>query len=96
MRVVLITIAVYVGMLLVFTAVRQHQLANAIHASVAVSVHDAIKAQPVDHQHTLFSGVLAEQVRSSSPNVANNHSGIPTRYELIGMSPCNPRIQRCS
>lgn len=96
MRVVLITIAVYAGLLLVFLGVRHHQLTETIHARVEDVTMKAIATRPVDHRHTLFSGVLVEQVTQILPYVAGGDADASEPYELVAMTPCNPRIHRCS
>ena len=108
MRVVLITTVVYVGLLLVFLGVRQYQLKVTIHERIEAIVNHEwianatmikmVALRPVDHQHTLFSGVLVDQIRNTFSQFVHSDSE-PDRaalYELVAMSPCNPRIHNCS
>ncbi len=100
MRMVLITTVLYVGLLLVFLGVRQYQLNVTIHEQIANDTMKMIASRPVDHRHTLFSGVLIEQFRNTLPYLVHSESDraalYEPLYELVAMSPCNPRIHNCS
>ena len=96
MRVVLITTVVYAGLLLVFLGVRHYQLNVAIHEQIADATARMIASRPIDHRHTLFSGVLIEQIRNTLPYFVHNDPDRSALYELVAMIPCNPRVHNCN
>ena len=96
MRVIIVTTVVYVGLLLVFLGVRQYQLNVTLHQWIVNDTMKMIASRPVDHRHTLFSGVLIEQFRNTLPYLVHSESVRAALYELVALSPCNPRIHNCS
>ncbi len=94
MRVVLFTTAVYTGLLLVFLSMRQYQLTATYKERIEnrERIERLIVERPIDHRHTLFSRLLIGQ----SSHVEHDESGEAGTYELVAMSPCNPRIHSCN
>ncbi len=94
MRVVLFTTAVYIGLLLTFVSMRQYQLTATLQERIENKerIERLIVERPIDHRHTLFSGLLIGQLSHVAP-----HEPVEAAtYELVAMSPCNPRIHSCN
>jgi len=95
MRNVLVIFIVSTGLLVFSVGLYQHHLTASIKNRIADAATILIEKHPVDHKQTLFSGILLEQVAKDSPYYINNWHRTVASYELVTMSPCNPRIQRC-
>ena len=95
MRLVIAIFIVYTGLLILFLGLRQYQLTASINDRIADDTTRLIDTNPVDHKQTLFSGMLLEQVTTTSQHYTNTWFRTVPRFELVTMRPCNPRIQRC-
>lgn len=85
-RIVLAVFVVYVALLAIFVGLRQHQLKAASNNRMADATDELIDN----------NSVLRDQVTKTSPDNTNNWTRSVSAYELVTMSPCNPRIKRCS
>lgn len=95
-RNILAAFVVYIGLLAIFVGLRQRQLTVGINNRVEVATARLVDSNPVAYQHTMFSRILREYVIKSSPDNLKNWTRPVPAYELVMMSPCNPRIRRCS
>jgi hypothetical protein len=95
MRAVFLMASLYAILLLLFLTVREDRLSLALKAGIADSTRELIAQRPVDHRHTLFSELLVDEVKRNSPFYLQNQPRQVQGYELVTMSPCNPRIRSC-